>query len=130
MFVSRALFQSYAAMIVAQTTPQIDTAQETTLAFSGPQFFMALVAGLFLAFGFQMLLTNFSVAAGISVLSLSSNDHESSDGSGSSMKTIGTALGVWTLATVSIALFIACLLAVKLSFLTSAVMGATVGLDL
>jgi nucleoid DNA-binding protein len=128
MFVSRALFQSYAAMIVAQTTPQIDTAQETTLAFSGPQFFMALVAGLFLAFGFQMLLTNFSVAAGISVLSLSSNDHESSDGSGSSMKTIGTALGVWTLATVSIALFIACLLAVKLSFLTSTVMGATVGL--
>jgi uncharacterized protein YlzI (FlbEa/FlbD family)/KaiC/GvpD/RAD55 family RecA-like ATPase len=128
MFVSRALFQSYAAAIVAQTTPQIDTAQETTLAFSGPQFFMALVAGLFLTFGFQMLLTNFSVAAGISVLSLSSNDHESSDGSGSSMKTIGTALGVWTLATVSIALFIACLLAVKLSFLTSAVMGATVGL--
>jgi nucleoid DNA-binding protein len=128
MFVSRALFQSYAATLVAQTTPQIDTARETTLAFSGPQFFMALVAGLFLTFGFQMLLTNFSVAAGISVLSLSSRDDESSGGSGSTMRTVGTALGVWTLATVSIALFVACLLAVKLSFLTSAVMGATVGL--
>jgi hypothetical protein len=128
MFVSRALFQSYTAALVAQTTPQIDTAREATLAFSGPQFFMALVAGLFLTFGFQMLLTNFSVAAGISVLSLSSSDDESSDGSGGTMRTIGTALGVWTLATVSIALFAACLLAVKLSFLTSAVMGATVGL--
>jgi predicted transcriptional regulator len=129
MFVSRALFQSYAAALVAQTTPQIDTARETTLAFSGPQFFMALVAGLFLTFGFQMLLTNFSVAAGISVLSLSSRDDDSSnDSGGGTMRTIGTALGVWTLATVSIALFIACLLAVKLSFLTSATMGATVGL--
>jgi hypothetical protein len=128
MFVSRAIFQSYTAALVAQTTPQIDTARETTLAFSGPQFFMALVAGLFLTFGFQMLLTNFSVAAGISVLSLSSHDDDSSNGSGGTMRTIGTALGVWTLATVSIALFVACLLAVKLSFLTSAVMGATVGL--
>jgi nucleoid DNA-binding protein len=126
MFSSTAFFQSNAATIIAQATPQIDTVRETTLAFSGPQFFTALVSGLFLAFGFQMLLTNLSVATGISVLSFSGNGKSSNSSDGTAH--IGTALGVWTLATVSIALFIAAFLAVKLSFVTSALMGATVGL--
>jgi hypothetical protein len=105
--------------------------RETAIGFSGPQFFTALVAGLFLTFGFQMLLTNFSVAAGMSVLSLTTHDDKSSDrhGSGGSLH-IGTAVGVWTLVTVTIALFVACLLAVKLSFVPTVTMGATVGLSI
>ena len=129
MLSSTPLFQSFVAVVVAQVTPQIDTAREATLALSGPQFFTALVSGLFLTFGFQMLLTNLSVATGISVLSFSggSKSSDDSDSSGG-LQTIGTAVGVWTLATVSIALFVACFLAVKLSFVTSIMMGATIGL--
>ncbi|WP_310483666.1 MFS transporter [Chamaesiphon sp. VAR_48_metabat_403] len=126
MFVFRSIFLSDAATLLAQ----VDPIRQTTIAFSGPQFFTALVAGLFLTFGFQMLLTNFSVAAGMSVLSLSAHDHKSerSSSSGSTINTIGTAVGIWTLVTVSIALFFACLLAVKLSLVSSSVLGATVGL--
>jgi len=36
--------------------------------FSGPQFFVALFAGVLMAFALQLLLTNFSVAFGISSL--------------------------------------------------------------
>ena len=38
--------------------PGIDTPEEAALIFSGPQFFIALLSGLVLAFGFQLLLTN------------------------------------------------------------------------
>lgn len=116
------------SILLAQT----DTIRETTIAaFSGPQFFTALVAGLFLTFGFQMLLTNLSVAAGISVVNFSAHDDDSSSHkSGSTIHTIGTAVGVWTLVTVSIALFVACLLAVKLSLVPTAMMGATIGLSI
>jgi nucleoid DNA-binding protein len=123
MFISKAILLDHAAMFVAQ----VDIVRETTLAFSGPQFFTALVAGLLLTFGFQMLLTNLSVAAGISVLSLAPH-HDEHSSSGSTVRPIGKALGFWTLATVTIALFVACLLAVKLTLLSSTVMGATVGL--
>ena len=41
---------------------------EASLLFSGPQFLVALVAGVVMAFAFQLLLTNFSVAFGISSL--------------------------------------------------------------
>ena len=36
------------------------------LMFLSPQFFVALIAGVIMAFGFQFLLTNFSIAAKIS----------------------------------------------------------------
>jgi hypothetical protein len=45
------------------TTPEV-----ASVLFSGPQFFIALVSGVLLAFAIQLLLTNFSVAAGISYL--------------------------------------------------------------
>jgi hypothetical protein len=124
MFITGALLLDHVAMFVAQ----VNVIRETNLAFSGPQFFTALVAGLLLTFGFQMLLTNLSVAAGISVLSLSPHHDDHSNSSGSTVRPIGKALGLWTLATVTIALFVACLLAVKLTLLSSTVMGATVGL--
>ncbi len=126
MLVIRSLFHNHVADLMAQ----VNTIRETTVAFSSPQFFTALVAGLFLTFGFQMLLTNLSVAAGISVWSLAPHHDNDTHSSGNSLPPIGTAVGVWTVATVSIALFFACLLAAKLSLVNSAVIGATLGLTI
>jgi nucleoid DNA-binding protein len=124
MLAIRLLFDRHAVDLLAQT----EIVRETAIGFSGPQFFTALIAGLFLTFGFQMLLTNFSVAAGMSVLSLAHHNDRSNDRDGGSSLHIGTAVGVWTLVTVTVALFVACLLAVKLSFVPTVTMGATVGL--
>ena len=109
-------------MPVAQ---EVITPEEAALVFSGPQFLVALVAGVVMAFAFQLLLTNFSVAFGIS--SLGGNQSDSSDESesvGGTIRKVETAVGLWTLVTVSIALFIACFLAVKLSLVDSTVLGA------
>lgn len=95
--------------------------------FSGTQFFIALIAGVLMAFAFQLLLTNFSVAFGISALGGSSNSDES-ESLGGTIRKIETAVGLWTLITVSIALFIACFLAVKLSLVSSTVLGAITGI--
>ncbi|MBD2074561.1 MFS transporter [Phormidium sp. FACHB-592] len=108
----------------------VNTPEEAALVFSGPQFFIALIAGLVLAFAFQLLLTNLSVAAGISYLGRSSDSDSDSHESGSlggTVKKIGTAVGIWTLLTVTVALFLACLLAVKLSLINSAGLGAIIG---
>ncbi len=107
------------------TTPTTTTPEDAALIFSGPQFFIALLSGLVLAFGFQLLLTNLSVAVGIGYLGQGTLGRSS--GNGSSPK-IATAFGLWTLITVSLALFCACLLAVKLSLYSSALLGAITGL--
>ena len=123
-------FPSWIAQIPADGT--VATPAQAALIFSGPQFFVALIAGLVLAFAFQLLLTNLSVAAGISYLGHSSNsddDHDHDESLGSTINQIGTKVGIWTLATVTIALFFACFLAVKLSLLTVNVgLGAILGL--
>jgi hypothetical protein len=107
--------------------------EDASLVFSGPQFFITLISGLLLAFAIQLLLTNLSVAAGISYLGRSSDsdEHDSdrkSDGVGSTIRKIGFGVGLWTLITVSITLFLACYLAVQLSLLETAGLGAIVGL--
>jgi hypothetical protein len=107
--------------------PGVNTPEEAALIFSGPQFFIALISGLVLAFGFQLLLTNLSVAAGISYVGHHSSSGSSSGG-GSTGKKISTAFGVWTLITVSLAIFFACLLAVKLSLYNSILLGSITGL--
>lgn len=113
--------QELLGQLPAQATPE-----EAALVFSGPQFFIALLSGLILTFGFQLLLTNLSVAAGISYVGHSSSSNSDDDGIG--VRKIGIAFGLWTLITVSLALFFACLLAVKLSLYTSALLGAITGL--
>jgi hypothetical protein len=102
---------------------QVNAIPQTVALFSAPQFLVALIAGVLMAFAFQLLLTNFSVAFGISALGGSSNSDET-ESLGSTIRKIETAVGLWTLITVSIALFIACFLAVKLSLVSSAVLGA------
>mgnify|MGYP006289170161 CR=1 FL=1 len=118
---------SLAPWLAQLSGPGVDTPEEAALIFSGPQFFIALVSGLVLTFGFHLLLTNLSVAAGISYVGHSSSGSSSGSG-GSGGRKIGTAFGVWTLVTVSLAIFFACLLAVKLSLYNSALLGAITGL--
>lgn len=115
--------------------PDATRPEDAALLFSGPRFFVALIAGVLLAFAIQFLLTNLSVAAGITYLGNKSshddshpNSQSSSSGLGSTLKKVSTGVGLWTLLTVSLALFVACFLAVKLSLLFSPGLGAIVGL--
>ncbi|WOD37969.1 MFS transporter [Nodosilinea sp. E11] len=111
---------------VAPVSPRVTTPEDAALIFSGPQFFIALLSGIVLAFGFQLLLTNLSVAVGISAVGQSHSSRRAS--SNGSSPPIATAVGLWTVITVSLALFFACLLAVKLSLYSSALLGAITGL--
>ncbi|MFN6482331.1 MULTISPECIES: MFS transporter [unclassified Nostoc] len=119
---------------VAQTSvdsSNVTPAQASVLT-SGPRFFVALISGVILAFAFQLVLTNLSLAAGISYLGHSS-DSDSDNGEvgslGGSIRKIGTAVGIWTLVTVTIALLIASFLAVKLSLvILDPTLGAILGL--
>ncbi|MGB3616067.1 MAG: hypothetical protein WBA10_19905 [Elainellaceae cyanobacterium] len=120
------------ALLSQVPEPIVDSAEEAALIFSGPHFFITLIAGIALAFAFQLLLTNLGVAAGIS-LAGGSGDSDSGDSSsdgdlGDTITTIGFAVGITTLITVVISLFCAVWLAVQLSLLVSPGIGAVVGL--
>ncbi|MBF2072754.1 MAG: MFS transporter [Synechococcales cyanobacterium C42_A2020_086] len=106
------------------------TPEQTSVLFSGPQFFIALISGILLAFAIQLLLTNLSVAAGISVLGQGSSSSDDRDNSsvGETIRKIGLGVGIWTLISVSLALFFACYLAVQLSLVTAPQLGAIIGL--
>jgi hypothetical protein len=126
------------ALLLAQVEINPETgaelAQNAQAINEGPQFFTTLIAGVVLAFAIQMLLTNLGVAAGISALggssdsSSSSSDSNNSGSIGGTMKKIGFALGLATLVTITIALFAASWLAVKLSLYFSPLSGAILGL--
>ncbi|PMB46595.1 hypothetical protein CEN39_25750 [Fischerella thermalis CCMEE 5201] len=125
---SQSLF--WIAQVIVQ--PQDISPAQASVAFSGPRFFTALISGVILAFAFQLVLTNLSVAAGISYLgrpSDSNSDHGEVSSLGGTIRKIGTAVGIWTLITVTIALAIACFLAVKMSLMIfSPGLGAILGL--
>ena len=116
---------------MAPAASDIHTAEQAALVFSGPKFFTALLSGVLLAFGFQLLLTNLSVAAGISYLGRSSDsdsDKDDDESLGGTIRKISTGVGIWTVVTVTLALFFACFLAVKLSLFDRWWFGAIVGL--
>ncbi len=110
-------------MIVAQG---VVIPQKGLVSFSASQFLMALFAGVVMAFTFQLLLTNFSVASGISSLGNDSDD-ASSESLGGTIRKIETKVGWWVLVTATIALFCASFLAVKLSLINSGFLGAIIG---
>jgi nucleoid DNA-binding protein len=114
------------AQINVETEPNIEAVENASFVFNGPQFFAALLAGVVLAFAFQLLFTNLGVAVGISLAGGSSS--HSHEGFGSTIKKIGLMVGLGTLISVSLALFIASLLAVKLGLFASPLSGAIVGL--
>ncbi len=105
-------------------------------------FFIAIISGIVLAFAFQFLLANLAVALGISAIGdvrekgEKLNRHNSGSSSSSSddkdSTPIGvkifTGAGVFMLVTLSVSLFFASLIAVKLSLLTSNLIGFTLGM--
>ena len=116
-------------------SPPVTTPERAASIFSGPQFFIALIAGVVLAFAFQLLLTNLGVGAALSMAggdddrSASHHTDEEDASFGGTIRKIGLWVGLGTLISVTISLFVACLLAVRLSLLqTDLLMGATIGL--
>jgi ElaB/YqjD/DUF883 family membrane-anchored ribosome-binding protein/uncharacterized protein YfkK (UPF0435 family) len=101
------------------------TPEQASVMFSGPKFLVALFAGLLMAVAFQLLLTNFSVAVGIS--SGASVGDDDTDTVGNQIRAVEAKVGAWAIFTVSLALGSACFLAVKLSLIESAALGAIIG---
>ena len=100
------------------------------LMFLSPQFFVALIAGVIMAFGFQFLLTNFSIAAKISNWDEAlpdDDDDDESESLGRKVRKIEGLVGGWILVTVNLALFLACFLAVKLTSIASVDGAAIIG---
>ncbi|MBD2498184.1 MFS transporter [Nostoc sp. FACHB-280] len=105
---------------------EILTPEQASVVFSGPKFLVALVAGVLMAFAFQLLLTNFAVALRISA---TNDDSSSSDDEslGDTIRKVENKVGFWALISATIALFIASFFAVKLSLIDSAFLGAIIG---
>jgi uncharacterized protein YfkK (UPF0435 family) len=122
----------FSSTLVAQLAPVpvtggLLTPEEASLVFSGPKFLVALFAGILMAFAFQLLLTNLSVAVGISALGSSDSDDDNNDSLGTTVRKVESKVGLWALITASIALFAASFLAVKLSLIESTLLGAIIG---
>ncbi|MBF2066385.1 MAG: MFS transporter [Calothrix sp. C42_A2020_038] len=128
------LFKPLLWFMQVPVDPSLISPAQASVVTSGPRFFVALVAGIILAFAIQLVLTNLSVAAGITYLGRSSDSdsdstHTEVTSFGGTIRKISNAVGWWTLITVTIALAIASFLAVKLSLLIlSPWLGAILGL--
>lgn len=123
------MYQSLKILPFAQVgiEPGIVSIEESFL-FSIPQFLLALFAGLVMAFAFQFLFTNLAIAVVATPGTPSESDSDSdSESLGDTVRSIETKLGLFVLLSVSIALFIATFLAVKLSLVGGERLGAIVG---
>jgi hypothetical protein len=104
---------------------QVASSNQSTLAFlAGSQFFIALIAGVAMAFAFQFLLSNLSIAVGISG-GINPADTDA-DGWGKKLRRIEAKVGSTTIFIVNTAVFTACFLAVKLTLIGQASLGAIV----
>ncbi|WOI36787.1 hypothetical protein R1T43_16575 [Alteromonas sp. CI.11.F.A3] len=116
--------------------PSIAAAQtvvtSSTTSLSG-HFFISVIAGVVIAIGIQFLLSNLAIASGISAIGDIQDTSDSSSSSDSSYSTkkagqkLSAALGVFTIVTMSISLFIATYLAIELSLVGTVLNGAIVG---
>ncbi len=106
---------------------EVLTPEQISLVFSGPKLLVALLAGTLMALAFQFLLTNFSLAVGILSLGTDSFSRSESSSWGGTIRKVETKVGFWALITASMALFVACFLAVKLSLIESMLLGAIMG---
>lgn len=104
----------------AQVATPTDQIPPTFL--SGSQFFIALIAGVAMAFAFQFLLSNFLIAAGISA-GVNPADTDT-DGWGKKLRKIEAKVGSTTIFIVNVAVFTACFLAVKLTLIHDDGLGA------
>jgi len=128
--------------------PAVLLAQAETLpggaAITGAGFITALIVGIVLAFGFQLILTNLSAAAGLTALHsplesirkrvTARGGEPRREEAGTSepieekMRTVNTAFGIWAIVTSSISLFFAAWLAVEFSSALTVLSGITLGL--
>ena len=134
MFESELLMSLYSPKFnIAQMPVEIDATFDHPdiggLMFLSPQFFVALIAGVIMAFGFQFLLTNFSIAAKIPNWdeALPDDDDDESESLGTKVRKTEGLVGGWILVTVNLALFLACFLAVKLTSIASVDGAAIIG---
>ncbi len=102
---------------------------------TGSTFFVAMFAGLILALGFQLVLTNLSLAAGVSAVGDLRAPHapraaraDGPRGLGARARAFTAAIGLWALVTASVALFFASWLAVELSFTAQSVVAVVLAL--
>jgi len=114
------IFQSAELGNLQFWTTQILVTQEVTtskdaIALSGSQGFLVLIAGVLLAFAFQLLLSNFFIALGISYSDSEDQLDNESDSLDDKITKSGIVVRLRTLGTISITLFLGCFLAVKLS---------------
>ncbi len=110
----------------AQIPVELTTPGDVALSFSGSQGFLVLVAGVVLALAFQLLITNFFIALGISYSDTDSQEQEST--LDDRITKVGAVVGLRTLGTISISLFAACSLAIKLCLTHDPALGAILGL--
>lgn len=117
-----------AALAPSQMLRQLSPGEPVIL-FSSPNFVLALVAGVVMAFAFQLLFANLAIAVIAAPDSPSSHSgHSDSESLGHTVRGIETKVGLGLLVSVSIALFAASFLAVKLSLLSSPGLGAITGI--
>lgn len=112
---------------------------------TNPNFLVTIISGVLMALGFQFILTNLSVALGITSIGNikqkterylhnkregyhEDEPEEESKGTKNVASKFMSFAGGWTLVTGAISLFLACMLAVKLSLIESNIIGFTLGL--
>lgn len=95
------------------------------MVFSTGNFLLALVVGVVMAFAFQLLLTNLAIA--VIATPDSPSDDKDTQSLGHTIRGIETKVGLGLSVSVSLALFVASFLAVKLSLLSSPALGAITG---
>ncbi|BAY40657.1 hypothetical protein NIES2111_50440 [Nostoc sp. NIES-2111] len=115
-------------VVRADSLPKVISPITVPIDFSATKILVALLAGTLMAIAFHLLLTNLSVAVGISTYGKDSySDDDDSESLGEQVREIEAKVGGWAIVTASIALFAASFLAVKLSFIQSAALGAISG---
>lgn len=132
-----AFIVSLIAALAASAPAFAQTTEEVWFAQGYGHFFIAIVAGILLAFAFQFLLSNLAVALGINMIGdirEVGNDSGSYSTSGDESDTtptgvkITSGLGIFMLLTMTISAFFASLIAVKLSQVPDNTAGFTLGL--
>lgn len=122
--------------LLAQGTP----VEGFTESIITPHFFIAILAGVLLALGFQFILTALSVALGITAIGdlkesyvenkykLKDDDDDDDDDGMDTGTMITTGFGLWSVITVGLSLFGATALAINLSLIANSVIAITLGL--
>ncbi|WP_066424441.1 hypothetical protein [Anabaena sp. 4-3] len=114
-------------IVPATRWPDFIAPVEPVAVFSGSKFLVAFLAGTLMAVAFHLLLTNLSVAARISTLGTDVYPESDSETFGGKIRKVEAKVGTWSIISASIALFAACFLAVKLTLIESALLGAIIG---